>query len=67
MQSLVKRELIHMIQCTTGGHALGEAGDGDAFKAQEIIEVAGGGLTLDIGTDGEDDFIDLQLPGPVDE
>ena len=57
MQGLVKRELVHMIEPAAGGHALGEAGDGDAFGAEEVAQVAGGGLAFDIAAHGEDDLL----------
>ena len=47
-----------MIEPTTGGHALGQAGDGDAFGAEEVAQVAGGGLAFDIAAHGEDDLLD---------
>ena len=67
MQRLVERELIGMVEAAAGGEALGEAGDGNAGGAQEIGDVAGGGLAFDIGSEGEDDFLGVEGFDAFDE
>ncbi len=45
-----------MLEAAAGGHALGEAGDGDGKLAEQASKVAGGGFAFHVGTEGEDNL-----------
>ena len=49
-------ELVGGFEAAAGGEALGDAGDGELFAAEDIGEVIGGGFAFDVGAEGEDDF-----------
>ena len=49
-------EFVGVFEATAGGHALGEAGEGDGEVSEEGDEIIGGGFAFDIGAEGEDDF-----------
>jgi hypothetical protein len=48
-----------MVESTSSRHSLSEARNGNPFSAQKITQVAGRGLTFDIRTYRQNDFLSL--------
>ena len=58
-ERLVHRDLVHVFEVASDGHAHGDAGDAQAQGFEEAADVGGGGLALGVGVGGEDDLADL--------
>jgi hypothetical protein len=58
LEGMGEGEFIGELESGTGGQAVGESGDADAGRGETFGEVIGGGITFDVGAEGEDDFAD---------
>lgn len=56
MQSLVKRELVRMIQRPACRQTLGQSADGDARRTQKVSDIASRSLAFDIGAKSKNDL-----------
>ena len=51
-----QRAAVYVFQFAAQGHAVGDAGDFDAARADQLADVVGGGFALHGGVGGENDF-----------
>ena len=58
-------EFVGVLEAAAGGQALGDAGETAVFAAEEVGQIVGGGLALDIGAEREDDYGFKESPRPV--
>ena len=56
-----ERAVVEIVELAADRHAMGEAGDLDADRREQIGDVVGGGLAVDRGVDGEDHLLDAAL------
>lgn len=66
-EGALESELVGVFESAAGWEAVGDAGDWNSERLEDLDEVVRGGLAFDIGTEGEDEFGGVLRADALDE
>ena len=66
-EGTLEGELVGVFEAASGGEAVGDAGDWNPERLEDLDEVVCGSLAFDIGAEGEDEFGGVLVADALDE